>query len=386
MSWELSYHGRWIAADALQAQFGALAIASIILALDTRTPARKRMWTRLAAVATGFAMSCKVLGVFLLLPVLIGNWAATRGQRLPRRVLLSMEACALAFAAFAATTPGLLLDPIHYLNDVFQVGHVYATLFTDDYPYTEPFVLVRLAKIAGYVSLVLLSPYGAVAAALFGLAVVGAVVGLKQRRAKVVALVAFVIAYLAFVARQRVFVARNVLIVLPMLAILMSIGISRGASLLRRWRFGPAALALALAVVFVANGHWIWHTAGTIGTRTDALIGRDVIDYIAARPDTKFYISPEVMALLRGYHGPDVAALHIKSASWAEADQVVIAGGHVWDGKASFPHAGTYFASLHANFDYYPSLMIFADLASYGTPVVVLPKERAVARGAKDGQ
>lgn len=386
LSWELSYHGRWIAADALQAQFGALTFALIVVALDARTPARQRMWFRLAAVATGLAISCKVLGVFLMLPLVIAIVAATRERRFPRSIVISVEALAIAFATFALTTPGLLLEPIHYLNDVFDVSHVYATFFSDDYPYSEPVALTRVAKIISYLSVVLFSPYGLAAAALVLLAAVGVGVGLRQRRAKTIALVAFGLAYFVFVARQRVFVARNMLILLPVLAILMSVGVSQVIGLVRRWRFGPHAFALALSLVFAANARWIWRTAGTVGATTNATIGRDVIDYIAARPGTKFYISPTVMNLLKGYHEPDVAGLHIQSAPWDDAQYVVIDAGHGSGGKTNIAKSATYFASLHANFDYYPSLMTFLDLANYGTPIMVLRKDRAVERGVKDGQ
>jgi hypothetical protein len=386
LSWELSYHGRWIAADALQAQFGALTFALIVVALDAKTPALRRRWFRLAAVATGLAVSCKVLGVFLLFPIVIAIWASTDERRFPRAIVLSLEACAIAFAVFAATTPGLLLEPIHYLNDVLKVARVYATQFSDDYPLTEPRVGLRIAKIVSYLSIVLLSPYGAAAVALVLLAVVGAVVGLLQRRAKVIALLAFGLAYFAFVARQRVFVARNVLILLPVLAILMSAGLSHGVALVRRWRFGPSTVGLALAIVFAANARWIWHAAATVGTMTNAKIGRDVIDYVAARPAKKFYISPTVMNLLKVHHEPDVAALHIQSAPWAEAEYVVIEGGRGSAGKTNVAKSGTYFASLHANFDYYPSLMTFLDLASYGTPIMILRKDLAADRGVVDGQ
>jgi hypothetical protein len=386
LSWEMSYHGRWIGADALHAQFGALTFAMIVLILDAPTPARQRMWIRMAAVASGLAVSCKVLGVFLQLPLMLAICASTREPRFPRCLGLCLEAVAIAFAVFAVTTPGVWLDPVHYLNDVCHVHLAYSTMFTDDYPNTEPFALVRLAKIVGYLSLALFSPYGAAAVALFGLAIVGAVVGLRHRRAKVAVLVTFGLAYLTFVSRQRVFIARNILVLLPMLAILMSVGISRAAALVRRWRFGPPALALALSLLFVGHARWLWRTASTVGTTTDVTISRDVIDYIADRAATKFYISPSVMALLRGYHGPDVTALHIQSVPWAEADYVVMGADRASGGKTNVPHSATYFASLHANFDYYPSLMTYLDLSSYGTPVVILRKDRAIARGVTDGQ
>jgi hypothetical protein len=381
LSWELSYHGRWIGADSIHAMCATLALALVIVTIDARTPARQRVWRRLAAVAVGMAMSCKVLAVFLLLPLALAIWVSSRERRFSHRLAMCVEACAIAAAAFLVLTPGPLLDTLHYANDVSHIHHAYTDMFSDDYPYTEPLLLPRLTKIASYVSLVLLSPYAPVALALLGLAIFGAIVGLRQRRAKVLVLLAYAALYLYFVAGHRVFIARTILCVLPVLAILMSVGVQQCAALLRRWRFGPAALGVALSILFALNARWIWKAATTVDTVDDASIGRDVIDYLAARPMTKFYIQPKVMALLRGYHGPDVAKRHIQSAPWADAEYVVVDGGR-WSGtKANVRNAGTYFASLHANFDYYPSLLTYSDLAAYGTPVVVARKDEAVVRG-----
>ena len=60
LSWEVNYHSRWIAPDAILMQFGALTMLCIVLALQ---PNSKRPWLWGAAIAAGLGLGTIPRGV-----------------------------------------------------------------------------------------------------------------------------------------------------------------------------------------------------------------------------------------------------------------------------------------------------------------------------------
>jgi 4-amino-4-deoxy-L-arabinose transferase-like glycosyltransferase len=73
-SWEFAYHARWVAPDALVAQFAALVLAVLVAAHAT-----DRVWLRIAgAFAAGLAMGTKYPAGLLLVPVAV-SIALARG-------------------------------------------------------------------------------------------------------------------------------------------------------------------------------------------------------------------------------------------------------------------------------------------------------------------
>jgi hypothetical protein len=72
-SWELAYHARWIAPDALLMQFGILTILLVFLALRA-SGTQKFVWLMAATVAAGMACGTKYFGGIFLVPVLIGGY------------------------------------------------------------------------------------------------------------------------------------------------------------------------------------------------------------------------------------------------------------------------------------------------------------------------
>ena len=74
-SWEIAYHARWMAPDAVMMQFGALTMLFSVLAVVRERPGR---WLMLAAGAAGLAAGTKYPGgALLLMPIAA---AACRGD------------------------------------------------------------------------------------------------------------------------------------------------------------------------------------------------------------------------------------------------------------------------------------------------------------------
>src|SRR5690606_25470571 len=124
---------RWIAPDALNAQFTALCLLALVAA--ARSP-RPRPWFFAAACAAGLATGTKYTAGLLLVSVLAGLVAAAvaarrappsptgagpAGPRLTRAIPIALGIFALTFLL---TTPGALLQPFTFFRDVrFEALH-----------------------------------------------------------------------------------------------------------------------------------------------------------------------------------------------------------------------------------------------------------------------
>ncbi|MCB9550052.1 MAG: glycosyltransferase family 39 protein [Myxococcales bacterium] len=254
-SFELGYHQRWIAPDAVMAQLGALALWLLLRARGDRR------WLLAGAVAAGLCCGAKYTGGIFLFGALGVAWAATRGQGRWRVVGTLAATAALFGAAYLLTTPGTLLDYGRFLHHLsYELAH-YAKGHGS---YSVPDTSTHLAKMGAWLGGAALSPWPTVAWAWAALALLG--LGLTLRRGRRWLLVVLPLAYLLFLGRQRVLIVRNLLILLPFLAIWAAIGAAWLAERLPR----PAlrvALGGLLAVPVAANATFAVHASQTIVAR-----------------------------------------------------------------------------------------------------------------------
>jgi len=380
LSWELSYHSRWIAVDSLLGLCGALALGCVCGALSaSATPTQSRSRFRWAAFAAGIGMGCKLPGLFLSVPVLLGLALSPHSRGLRAWLPRVLEAVCLMAAVFVAANPGVLLDPLHYANDMFRVESDYNLI--DDDPYCVPSFGLRLAKIAGYWALVSFSPFWPVAAGLAALVVWGAFVGVRELQPKLLAVLAFVLVYSCFVATQRLLIVRNLMVTLPPLAILLSVGVQRCAWFLARFRAGPALLGTLLASGGLMNARWSWQASGSVGTTTsDSILERFEAEVLSSQ-HPGLYVSPDLRAALRARGS--LPESRLKLATWDAATEVALYADALPGWKANVPLYAHYFASLHANYDYYPGLLGWSGLKKMGEPVVLLSKAKLLELGIK---
>ncbi len=378
-SWELSYHGRFIAVDSALSVFCSLVLGCVCSALDTAaTSAQARSRLRAAAAFAGLGLGCKLPGMFLIVPVLIGLWFSVGPRRGRELALRAVEACGLMVLVFLITTPSALLDPLHYANDFFRVESDY-NLIADDYPYCEPSLGLRLAKIAGYWGLVLFSPYLGGALLATGLVLAGAVSGVRERQPKVIAVLGFLLAYGSLVAQQRLLTVRNLMVTLPPLAVLLAVGTQRAAWFLARFRGAQPLFAALMLSVLLLNLRFSWRAGSESGRTTDDSILRRFEDEVMASSPAGLYVSPALLAELKARAELPPSALG--SAAFAEATDVAVYVDDLPGFKANVPRRARYFASPHANFDYYPGLLTWSGLKSLGRPVVVLSKAQLASLG-----
>lgn len=308
LSFEFAYHARWIAPDAVTAQFGALCL---LLLVGGARAARPRPWFLSAACAAGLATGTKYNAGLLLAAVLTGLVAAAvaarrnpggsgpAGPRLASAIPLALGLFALTFLL---TTPGALLQPFTFFRDVrFEALHYGQR---GHYGFTVPAGLPHVWAQVRYLGGAALSPYEPLSWALFGLALVGAAAAWGESRRTALVLLVFPIVYVGYMGSMVVLFVRNLLPVLPFVALLGA----RGAGALGSRLPGPLGrhLALGLASMLIAgHGAWLAHAAGTIRDRgTGAGSGRSVREldrWLASQGEVPIYVAPRVQAALDQY-------------------------------------------------------------------------------------
>ena len=288
LSWEIAYHARWGAPDAVVMQFGALTLLLSVAA--ARRPEQAR-WRRLAAVAAALATGTKYPAGLLLLPVLQVSILAPAERRTVKAVVsVLVEEVLIYAAAFVITTPGSVLQPWAFLRALVVEGGWYSQ---GHWGYTIPAGPLHLARMIDYLGLVLLSPYPLIAGLLSLAAAAGAWRVWKESRLLASALLLFPAVYVATFAVQRVMIVRNLLVLAPLMAILAGRGLFEGIHRLRS-RWGRWALAAAVAAAMTLHAAWLVHAAETIHGRSLDQPGADLAAYIRSHGGDTFLLSARV--------------------------------------------------------------------------------------------
>ncbi|MBI3891733.1 MAG: glycosyltransferase family 39 protein [Candidatus Wallbacteria bacterium] len=297
-SWEVAYHARWVAPDAVLMQFGALTLLLCCVALRRRD---QPLWLGLAAAAAGLGFSTKYQGGALLLPVLFAErrLACSGPDGQPRRGR-SRLLIAICFAVYLLVTPGTLVDPVNFISHVLFNVYVYSTGY---YGYSVPSRAASLYKNLEYLAADALSPYRLVSLAAFLLAGLGVARIARDRRGDGLVTVSFPAFYLLFMSMQRVLIVRNLLVLLPFLAIFSARGAVAALEGLRDVRVRRVAAAL-LACALAGNAAWLATAAMSIRHRNSYPFERDLRTWLNERPGTRVFLSRRVRSALAGLRAP----------------------------------------------------------------------------------
>jgi len=251
-SWELAYHARWVAPDAILAALVALFIAALLRAHEEKT---SLVWV---GVLAGFATGTKYTAGLLLLPLLL-LWWRSAPERQPRRLV---SALAAFVGAFLVTTPGALLQPVRFWRDVAFERFHYST---GHYGFGVDTGLEHLSLMLRWIGAELGSPHAPVALLVTFLALVGAVSSWRRDRLETALVLIVPVTWVLFFDTQKVLFVRNLLPIAPFLALLAARGTGFLAkSLPDRARALPAALGVCLLVM---NGAWLYKTSESIRAR-----------------------------------------------------------------------------------------------------------------------
>ncbi len=288
LSWEIAYHARWGAPDAVMMQFGALTLLLVVAAASRPEQAR---WRQFAAVAAALATGTKYPACLLLIPVLLVSIFASMEKRSFRRTAgVVVQELMIYAAAFLITTPGAVLQPWAFLRALVVEGGWYSQ---GHWGYTIPAGALHLGRMLDYLGLVLLSPFPVLAGLLSLAAAAGAWWVWRESRLLAGVLLLFPAIYVAFFAVQRVMIVRNLLVLAPFMAVLAGRGILESIRRFR-WQRGRWVLAVAVAAMMALQAAWLVHAAETIHGRSLDDPGADLAAYIRAHGGSMFLLSPRV--------------------------------------------------------------------------------------------
>jgi hypothetical protein len=290
LSWEVVYHARWIAADELVMQFGALTILLTFLS-------RKRQQPRLlylASVAAALACGAKYPGGMMLLPVVSGVWMS--GLTFRDRVKTTIAALALFTAVYLASTPGTVLQPFKFYDSIHMASKVYANGW---YGYSVNPGLGHFWKIVIYFSSQLFSSNTIIAIVLFLLVPAGLIAVLRGSREQALMLLIFPVTYLIYFSTQRVMIVRNYLVLVPFAAILAGRGFEWMQAGLSKRRAVRLGLTVLIGVLFSINAIEQVQASNSVAARNNTgIFLKQFTNYVAAHHKLRILVSPALEAKL----------------------------------------------------------------------------------------
>ena len=356
-SWEVAYHARFVAPDAIAMQFTALCLMLCVTAVTGGV----RPWrsTALAAVAAGVATATKYPAAVTLVPVLTAGWMVPTGRRAMRLIAVFT----IAAAAFAVVTPGALLQPwnlaawlrvdrAHY----GQWGHAGWTIRSH---------AAHLLAMLDYLGLVLFSRLPVIACATVALASVGAASLVRHKPAVALVLLPLPALYVGYFDAQVVMIVRNLLLVAPPLAVLAAVGTGAVLDRVGRRPVVRWTLLAAVTVGVAANAGWLITSSRSPRERAEP--SRQLAAaraYLAAHPRLRPLADPPLAAELGIATDPSPAAGRTDVVlAWVRTGQ---GRPEQWPANRRGQFRQT-FGAAEVNPDYYPSFntdrLVLVDVA-----------------------
>jgi hypothetical protein len=299
-SWEFGYHARWLAPDMIVAQFVALFVLCLVKA-ERNEPGSG--WITGAAIVAGLAISTKYTAVGLIVALWLYVLVSRRlsGRAL---ALALIRQSLIAVAVYLAVTPGTLLDPVRFIQDVRFEMHHYATghtVFHGATPYDIHGFWLYLARMWEYLGLAMLSPQPAISGALAALALWGLMPTWRRSRPIASTLAFLLVFYSLLFSRQAAFIVRNFLMLLPVFCYLASVGLD---AILERAQAttGPQRNVAVLAVtstVAVMMGWNAWEQLAfgrSIVTARQVPLVLQAARYLRDHPAIAIALSPKLSA------------------------------------------------------------------------------------------
>ena len=297
-SWEFAYHSRWIAPDAVMAQFLWLSLLCLVAGEISRT----LPWFYLGAVAMGLAVGTKYTAA-LLLPFFVAGAGSSLWRKNGAVRFVAKNSLGIVLTAtgtFVLTTPGSVLDPFRFFYQLGEQQEIYGTGW---YGYSVKPGVAHFLEILKYFTLQFFSHFGPISAVLAVFSLLGLAALLLERKPASCLLAAFCFAYLVFFSLQSALIVRNLLVVVPFL----SLAAARGITVVAH-RFGrnlSFGLYAAIGVLLAANFGWEVYAARQIKLRNHPeYFLQKFRGYVEGRPNHKFLVSARLFGALRNTQAP----------------------------------------------------------------------------------
>ncbi len=293
-SWELAYHARWIATDAMVTQFASLVLLCLVMADGS---GRKDFWLRVAACAAGLATGTKYTQGLQMIPVVLA-WALWwDGSKSFWRNIWLLAQLGLTFAiTYLITTPGTILQWRAFREWLAWDAAHYG--FEGHYGYSVLPGLPHAGLAATYVTQVLFSHYTAIAVLIVCLAALGIAPLARRQWRLAVILLTFPVVYFAYFTRQHVMIVRNMLVLMPFIVILASSGVWFIFQHVRSW---PVRYMIGTLLGVCVCINFAWLVAAAVSIIQPHEIPdetRMLADYVKEHPQQRIVLSDEVRAEL----------------------------------------------------------------------------------------
>ena len=282
-SWELQYHARFIAVDALMAQVFTGQLLLLATAWSRPSPSARLGWYLGAACAAGVALACKATGLAAFLPVALFPLLTPEPAPAVRRLGLAAGGLAVASLTAILLQPGLVIDPLRVVSVLRREAWEYGGAVTTHPNLTTGF-FDRVGSFLAWLWLAVPSPFVAVALLASAIAILGLVVFVR-REPRLSAVGGSLFAALLFeMATHPLMIVRHYLVFVPV----MAVGFGHGITWLGdRLRTRPWVWQVALAafgVVFLVQERWLYAAAASVRDSTEASIAAEAAADLLASP------------------------------------------------------------------------------------------------------
>jgi hypothetical protein len=381
LSWEYAYHARWIAPDAVMAQFAALWVMTILRADGA---VNTRQWLIYATIAAALATGTKYTAGALFFATIFFAWLVECGGFRQLKIRkFPLKFSALLFTVFVATfliiTPGTVLQPLDFFRDVradvahYATGHI-LTYGVQSYDIHGGFSYA--ARLWEYLGLALLSPVPWLSLLLLAAAPLGFINLQKSGRAKSAATLVAVLLFYSFFfsSRTTVFIVRNFLFFLPILAVLTGAGI---AWMIRQSRAAQVLAVALLCAAGMANAYTLVTTAQTINPNSDVMLVEELAVYIAKHPNEKFALSASLSRDMGNRHAANLAPAD-KADIFVYRDNDLVGGAspvRLKDYPGTRHNTFEWIGPREVNYNYYPTWVSGRDR------ILLLPMKTAERMG-----
>lgn len=358
LSWQLAYHARWIAPDAVMAQAVAL---FLFAAFRTRNARLTSIQRHLPAAAAGLAAATKYQGALLLVPAIVLLVVQARGEPADLRRTLRSVALTLGtfIGVFVILTPGAVLQPRAFIDSIrFEMHHYSSTHggFFGAFPYDVHSHLSYFAKVWRYVLFVTPSRSLAVTIALLLFAILGTRALWRHDRVLAAIVVSTPLFFSLYFSTQTVFIVRNFLFLWPFLAVLVGFGVSE-LLLVARVRGAALAAIGILGLALAWNGAQLITTAESIRTGAPSAGATSAAEWLGDQTPAHFAISAGARAAFRdGRVRVPSTRSSSRTTYWVTTSgEIQLSNPTLRRWPATAPGTFRDFGTGEVDFDYYPT-------------------------------
>ena len=353
-SWELAYHSRWLAPDAILMQFGILTVLLAFVALKA-TGRRRYMWLIGSAIAAGLACATKYFGGIFLIPVFLAGYKilSDAAQKRSGYILWLFVLLAVFTVTFLIVTPGTLVDTAQMIIDIrYEMGHYQM----GDEGYTVNAGGQHFSLLVTYLFGVFFSKRIWLSLLFSVFVVIGLYALIKHHRKRIETWVFLVVPvlFIPYISQQRVMMVRNDLLLFPFLAILCTWGMAAiwNSNVVRSQTVVRTILGAAILAALFLNFSWLYAAAQTISPKLTVDWTQELDGYLSENKGTRFYLSPGVRSAVDTTGVPNI----VNDPS--QADKLIFVFSEVNFPLGNRPNVyEPIFGPYEINMDYYPSWM-----------------------------